>query len=150
MLPAIKSGQLKHAVDESKIPNFIQHTPNIQVFRYEGRILLTITTTVDFLNDGLFCEWAYFIDFEEKKLEVWKGEHNRSCGLVEEISFEELKREGGGFMNRMEKVGWKEEDEEGEPDDPETDEDEETNVEGFPGDAIVDTVEGSVRHKIKE
>jgi hypothetical protein len=28
---------------------------------------------VDFLDDGLFCEWAYFIDFEIKKLEVWKG-----------------------------------------------------------------------------
>lgn len=57
---------------------------------------------MDFLADGLFCEWAYFIDFENKKLEVWKG---MGYGLAEEISFEELRKEGEGFMNRMGKVG---------------------------------------------
>ena len=64
---------------------------------------------MDFLSDGLFCEWAYFIDFENNKLEVWKG---WGYGLAEEISFEELRREGEGFMSRMEKVGRDEEQEE--------------------------------------
>ena len=66
---------------------------------------------MDFLADYLFCEWAYFIDFENKKLEVWKG---FGYGLVEEISFEGLRREGEGFMERIEEVDLYKEQEEDE------------------------------------
>ncbi|CAA7257357.1 unnamed protein product [Cyclocybe aegerita] len=46
-LPAIQSGILKHMVE-----------------------------SIDFLEDGIFCEWAYFIDFENQTLEIWTfGQH---------------------------------------------------------------------------
>ncbi len=40
---------------------------------------------VDFLEDSLFCEWAYFIDFENRKLETWKPPQ-----MLDEVSFEDL------------------------------------------------------------
>ncbi|KDR84333.1 hypothetical protein GALMADRAFT_237119 [Galerina marginata CBS 339.88] len=55
-LPAIKSGELQHMPEST-----------------------------DFLEDGLFCEWAYFIDFENKKLETWKNGE-----LLGELPFEKL------------------------------------------------------------
>ena len=68
---------------------------------------------VDFLEDGLFCEWAYFIDFEERKLETWKGESGDGSKTIGEVTFDGLKSEGKAYMEKMEKIGWGE-DEEGE------------------------------------
>ena len=68
---------------------------------------------VDFLEDGLFCEWAYFIDFEERKLETWKGESGDGSKMIGEVTFDGLKSEGKAYMEKMEKIGWGE-DEEGE------------------------------------
>ncbi|CAA7257358.1 unnamed protein product [Cyclocybe aegerita] len=45
-LSAIQSGNLEHLVESTSF-------------------------LVDFLKDGLFCEWAYFIDFKNQKLETW-------------------------------------------------------------------------------
>ena len=58
--------------------------------------------TVEFLEDGLFCEWAYFIDFEERKLETWKS----GSKMIGEVTFDGLKSEGKAYMERMEKIGW--------------------------------------------
>ncbi|WVQ78083.1 hypothetical protein IAT38_000164 [Cryptococcus sp. DSM 104549] len=43
-LPAVKSIKLKHLLDQA-----------------------------GFVYDGLYCEWAYFIDFWNEKLEIWSG-----------------------------------------------------------------------------
>lgn len=43
-LPAIENGTLKHMIDST-----------------------------DFAKDSLFCEWAYFVDFEQNVLETWRG-----------------------------------------------------------------------------
>lgn len=37
-----------------------------------------LRTTVDFLKDGLFREWAYFLDFENQTLEIWKPERREA------------------------------------------------------------------------
>ncbi|KAH7410807.1 hypothetical protein BKA64DRAFT_661851 [Cadophora sp. MPI-SDFR-AT-0126] len=66
--------------------------------------------SVDFLQDGLFCEWAYFIDFENEKLEAWKGE-SRESKPIGEVTFEELKGEGKEYMERIEKMGCEEDEE---------------------------------------
>jgi hypothetical protein len=58
---------------------------------------------VEFLDDVLFCEWAYFIDFDKQILETWKGQK------IGEATFEEL-RENKGYMDSIKKVG-REEDE---------------------------------------
>lgn len=39
----------------------------------------------DFIQDTLFCEWAYYIDFEEEELEVWIN-----ASLVGTAKFEDL------------------------------------------------------------
>lgn len=49
--------------------------------------------TVEFLDDELFCEWAYFTDFEKQTLETWhEGE------LWGKIGFSEL---GSGHMDEL-------------------------------------------------
>ena len=56
MLPYIADGSLKHLIDNTS-----------------------------FLEDGLFCEWAYFIDLEAQELEIWAyGD------LFEVMKFEEF------------------------------------------------------------
>ena len=71
---------------------------------------------MDLLENDLFCKWVYFIDFEKKKLEMWKG-GLRIVRKVEEISFDELKslpEQGRGFLERIQKVEEEDEDEEAE------------------------------------
>jgi hypothetical protein len=63
---------------------------------YAGRLKHLIDGT-NFLQDGLFCEWAYFIDFEERELEVWA-----SGALLETLKFEEL-GEGKKAMERVDR-----------------------------------------------
>jgi hypothetical protein len=53
---------------------------------------------VEFLDNVLFCEWAYFIDFDKQTLETWKGQ---KIGVA---TFEEL-RENKGYMDIMQKIG---------------------------------------------
>ncbi|KAF8901878.1 hypothetical protein CPB84DRAFT_1824505 [Gymnopilus junonius] len=68
-LPAIQSGELKHMIDSR-----------------------------DFLANGLFCEWAYFIDFENRKLETWARTER-----LDEMTFDELVKDGvEGFLARLE------------------------------------------------
>ncbi|KAF4635452.1 hypothetical protein G7Y89_g2648 [Cudoniella acicularis] len=82
-LPAIKSGNLKHLVE-----------------------------SIDFLKDGLFCEWAYFIDFENKTLETFKNGK-----AIEQVSFEKLGEAGGEeYMTLLEKRLRREENGEGDED----------------------------------
>lgn len=51
-----------------------------------GKETSLIRPTVDFLKDGLFCEWAYFIGFENKKLETWGASE-----MVAVADFEQLR-----------------------------------------------------------
>jgi len=45
-----------------------------------------LSDDTSFLEDGLFCEWAYFVDFEEGELETWS-----SGQKVDVVKFEDLK-----------------------------------------------------------
>lgn len=72
---------------------------------------------VNFLNDRLFCEWAYFIDFENRKLETYQ-----SGVLVNTKSFKNL---GPGTMVALENGETEEEeDEEGKEDEEEEEKEE--------------------------
>ncbi|TID23420.1 hypothetical protein E2P81_ATG02991 [Venturia nashicola] len=56
-LPAILKGDLLHLIDDSA-----------------------------FLEDTMFCEWAYYIDFEEEELEVWTDAKMLCCFGFEELA----------------------------------------------------------------
>ncbi len=58
-------------------------------------------------TDVIFCEWSYFIDFEAQKLETYANGDR----LIGSISFEELRVEGEGYMQNMQRIGWGEEEE---------------------------------------
>jgi hypothetical protein len=61
--------------------------------------------SVEFLQDGLYCEWAYFIDFESQKFETWKGnaDEGGSGELIDTVSFDELREEGkDGWLVKIE------------------------------------------------
>ncbi|TYJ53385.1 hypothetical protein B9479_005985 [Cryptococcus floricola] len=64
-------------------------------FIQEGK-LNHLIDSISFLMDGIFCEWAYFIDFHHEKLEVWGGV------LLREISFDTLRAD----PKIMLKGGW--------------------------------------------
>jgi hypothetical protein len=72
----------------------------------------TAFPVVDFLKDKLFCEWAYFIDFEKQTLETWTDN-----AMIAEVSFEALGKDNLYMVNsekkvRKEKYGYEEENEE--------------------------------------
>lgn len=52
---------------------------------------------VQFLDDSLFCEWAYFIDFGNRTLEVW-----RAGQKIDEITFGKLAQQDVAYMQRLE------------------------------------------------
>ncbi|CAA7262423.1 unnamed protein product [Cyclocybe aegerita] len=55
---------------------------------------------VDFLKDSLFCEWAYFIDFENQIFETW------SFGKkLDEVTFRVLVEKGQGYWNTLGEKG---------------------------------------------
>lgn len=37
-----------------------------------------IKDSIDFINDSLFCEWAYFYDIDNKVFEIWQGFQKQS------------------------------------------------------------------------
>ncbi|ODN74178.1 hypothetical protein L202_07629 [Cryptococcus amylolentus CBS 6039] len=70
-------------------------------FIQEGK-LSHLIDSITFMTDGSLCEWEYFIDFHNEKLEVWAGE------LLREISFDTLRAD----PEYMLKGGWSDEDDE--------------------------------------
>ncbi|KAJ3507441.1 hypothetical protein NLJ89_g6303 [Agrocybe chaxingu] len=66
-LPAIQNGDLEHLVE-----------------------------SIDFIEDTLFCEWAYFIDFENRKFETWAyGEK------LDEVAFQVLVEKGQEYWKTL-------------------------------------------------
>lgn len=72
----------------------------------------------NFIKNSLFCEWAYIINLDTNKLEVWEGfqekpqENNRygvekdngfyPCALVKEIDIEKIKLEDFSLEKALE------------------------------------------------
>jgi hypothetical protein len=65
-----------------------------------------LSDDTDFAVDGLFCEWAYWIDFSDRTFETVQGSPDR-MGVHEKVKFEEL---GPEYVQQLEKSGKEEED----------------------------------------
>lgn len=81
--------------------------------------ILHIPLDNDFIKNSLYCEWAYILNFDTNKLEVWKGfqkkpqERNRygqenigdyyPCVLIAEFDLKELPKPDE-FVEHIEKV----------------------------------------------
>ncbi|ODN76344.1 hypothetical protein L198_08120 [Cryptococcus wingfieldii CBS 7118] len=70
-------------------------------FIQEGK-LNHLIDSISFMGESIFCEWEYFIDFHNEKLEVWAGK------LLREVSFDTLRAD----PNYMLKGGWSDESDE--------------------------------------
>ena len=61
-----------------------------------------------FAEDSLFCEWAYFMDFEYEIFEVWKGMGPGDAGgvrLRKMVTFHDLKVRGNFMDSLQAKLG---------------------------------------------
>ncbi|KJA23264.1 hypothetical protein HYPSUDRAFT_40064 [Hypholoma sublateritium FD-334 SS-4] len=65
----------------------------------KGRENLKAEDSVSFLRDRLFCEWAYFIDFQNQKMEVWSAGR-----ILAELTFDEIIAEGKAIMDKFSEV----------------------------------------------
>jgi hypothetical protein len=63
-----------------------------------ARLHLLIFLVVDFLQDSVMCEWSYFIDFENQKVEAWT-----KAKLKDEVTFEELREQEEFYIERIQK-----------------------------------------------
>jgi len=61
-----------------------------------------IYNNIDFLKDPLFCEWAYFLDFDKKRLQILRGRHDwNEMEMVGEPTFETLRSRGFEYMDEV-------------------------------------------------
>ncbi|CAA7262424.1 unnamed protein product [Cyclocybe aegerita] len=58
--------------------------------------LVHLAESIDFLKDSLFCEWAYFIDFENQIFETWG-----SGKKLDEVTFRVLVEKGQDYWNTL-------------------------------------------------
>ena len=62
----------------------------------KSRENLEAEDSISFLWDGIFCEWAYFIDFQNQRLEVWSFGH-----FLTQLTFDEIIAEGKEVMDHF-------------------------------------------------
>ena len=54
-----------------------------------------LKNAIDFAADSLFCEWAYVIDLDTNKFEIYKGFNKEELNCDERFYYLEEKSEGG-------------------------------------------------------
>lgn len=65
----------KHAEDWRDFYPYLSRDMGAEILEYvqEKEIPTGLKNSIDFAKDSLFCEWAYVVDFDKNRLEVYKG-----------------------------------------------------------------------------
>ena len=104
-------GEINKTIDEIRkdIPNYSWQKDFPQLSRDTGVDILNLITfkgvnkvnnSIDFAADSLFCEWAYVIDIDTNKFEVYKGFNHEELNSDERFYFLEDKRDKENIVGK--------------------------------------------------
>ena len=71
----------------------------------DGNVRL-LKNDIDFAADGLFCEWAYVIDLDNRRFEVYTGFHKEPLTEKDRFYFLKDKEEGNGYSGIHMVTSW--------------------------------------------
>ena len=103
--------EVNKTIDEIRkdIPNYSWQKDFPQLSRDTGGDILNLITfkgvnkvnnSIDFAADSLFCEWAYVIDLDINKFEVYKGFNHEELNSDERFYFLEDKRDKDNIVGK--------------------------------------------------
>lgn len=103
--------EIDKQIDEARkvIPNYSWQKDFPQLSRDTGGDILNLITfkgvnkvnnSIDFAADSLFCEWAYVIDLDINKFEVYKGFNHEELSSDERFYFLEDKRDKENIVGK--------------------------------------------------
>ena len=103
--------EINTTIDEIRkdIPNYSWQKDFPQLSRDTGGDILNLITfkevnkvnnSIDFAADSLFCEWAYVIDLDTNKFEVYKGFNHEELNNNERFYFLEDKRDKENIVGK--------------------------------------------------
>lgn len=100
--------EINKFIDESRdIPNWQKYFP--QLSRDTGGDILDFITfkgvnklhnSIDFAADSLFCEWAYVIDLDANKFEIYKGFNQEELNSDERFYYLEDRRDKENIISK--------------------------------------------------
>lgn len=73
------------------------------IYAYDGEEPIWLSDASSFMEDGLFCEWAYILDLDKRELSVYKSGDYLICTF----KFSELKKMNDDeFVNSIKKIAY--------------------------------------------
>lgn len=78
---------------------------NVLKMIQDGNVRL-LKNDIDFAADGLFCEWAYVIDLDKRRFEVYTGFHKEPLTERDRFYFLKDKEAGNGYSGIHMVTSW--------------------------------------------
>jgi hypothetical protein len=91
---------------KKKLPTFHRDT-GAEILNYIAKKPIETVNNIDFGGDGLFCEFAYIINLDTNKLEIFTGFHDKILGKNPFNKFND-KKESYKAVQRVAKINFNE------------------------------------------